>query len=59
MPFAAAIGKDQSVDAREAGSHAARQALEQLGRETPGLGLVLASNRLDLAAVMARIVRAR
>ncbi len=43
MPLITVIGQAQAQDGREAGSRAAQQALAQLGRMTPALGLVIAS----------------
>ena len=52
MALSAAIGHSKALDAREAGAQAARQAVDQLGRDPVVMGFLICSYRLSLSQVI-------
>lgn len=52
MPLSAFIGKGKATDGREAGSHAALQALEQAGRSPIVFGIIISSHNLPYNQVL-------
>ncbi len=52
MTLAAVVGQAQGMDGREAGSEAALQALNQLGKISPGFGFILASHDYPIQEVL-------
>lgn len=52
MTLTAAVGQAQAIGGREAGSQAALQALNQLGRSTPSFGFVFASHDYAIQEVL-------
>ena len=52
MTLIASVGSAQALDGREAGLQATHQALNRLGANTPGLGLVIASHQYRAAEVL-------
>ncbi|MBN2145821.1 MAG: FIST C-terminal domain-containing protein [Anaerolineales bacterium] len=52
MTLSAIIGSAQSLEGREAAAHATHRALEQIGRNPPALGLVIASHYHPIQQVL-------
>ena len=55
MELIGVVGQSRSLDPREAGSQVARQALDQLGRNTAVAGFVFASVHLPMQQVISGI----
>lgn len=52
MTLIASVGSAQALDGREAGLQATHQALNRLGTNTPGLGIVIASHQYRAVEVL-------
>src|SRR3989304_8353788 len=55
MTLFASVGSTQALDGREAGLQAAHQALNQLGANTPGLAVVIASHQYQPREVLSGV----
>jgi hypothetical protein len=55
MTLLAAVGQARDLDGREAGSQAARQAMDKLGSNSPILGIIISSSTYDAQQVVSGV----